>query len=276
MAWDRFHYICRRCHHLMASGKSLEDSLRIAETDAGLDLYGLSPHPGSLQHELLDSLRNTTDRQQALDAVHVYSSLDFSNELTESKHANSSIAYLVLVLLVFIQTSWLFHAKIIPSLATFYIQNNIAPSPTMLLIEELWHLQVIIPVLALGITITLSLGIKRLYQFKTIDGWIYNLLLPRGVKKHHKKLTEIIKHPLQEESSSNTKTTNHLTDIKQNGMDVTKEIQSLLRITGDQLQKSSDRHLKAAISISTILIILSITVFLSSTYEPIFKLGTAV
>lgn len=102
MAWDRFHFLCRRYHQLLQSGEVIREAAVQVESIKGVELYGEPLEKDTVPSNLILSLKALSDPQKIKKVTGIYGQLDFSSILEEPPKLRRAKTYITFVAIVFL------------------------------------------------------------------------------------------------------------------------------------------------------------------------------
>ncbi len=279
MDWERFHYICRRTLHEIGEHESINECIERVEKSTACDFYGRSGKADSISQNLLMEIKNKSDRSEAINTLEIYSAMDLSNLLTESIHFRRVVAYLALILTLFICISGIYQYVVTPAFLEVFESFNITIPAELVFYQDYWIYFVVLILIVMSLSLYIGQTLKKIMAFKVnlLNTFFVQFFVSRKIKCSYASILEAIFYPVSITSSqTGNKVCNideHLKDIEQAGMDLAIEISSIVKLERNKLVDKSEKFmniLSAIIAISVIYIVLN---FLASAYSPIFSLG---
>jgi len=257
------------------------DAINTAESYNACDLYGEQLKPGSVPYTLITSLRLLIDPQKATKITEIYGRLDFSSILREPPRLQILTLYLTFISLVFALLCSLYQIMIIPQFLSLFETFNISPPSHIIWYSNYWYLLLLIVMFMLGIAFAVGIHLKRLFKLSLpTNKLFYRILIPKRIRDVYLNIIDIINYPLADKMEpyghNNSLITRTLSEAEKSGSDLSIEIQVLLRRQGENLSQLSEHYIQSIIVATSILIIVSIFLFLSSAYAPIFVIGEVI
>lgn len=281
MEWRRFHYICRRSHNLYNPGDNLKECIERAENDDGARLYGAAETTDTLPYRLLQELKQA-DPRLAHTALQTYGQVDFSDALSEPLQFKRVMVYLGYVTFVFFVTSSLYQLKVAPAFLGMMQSMSASTHSAPAVYQANWMIfSLLIFVLLLGV-LAIGYRLRALFRYQPglQQSLSYRLLTPAPARRAYASILEVAAFPASScrdyQPAQQSSLTAHLTGLAASGMDVSREIQDLIREIGMQLTTSCEKQMRALSVAVSLLIIAAIFFFVASIYSPIFILGEAI
>ena len=282
MAWDRFHFLCRRYNQLLQSGEVFREAAVQVESTNGVELYGDPLKIDTIQFKLIHSLKAFSDPQQIKKVTDIYGQLDFSSILDEPPKLRKAKAYIIFVTIVFFIVYVIYHFFVTPVFISMFESFQMAPPDYMVWYVKNWYLPIVVVFSLIGILFAICYQVNNLYKFKVSspDSVFYRFFIPGRIKKSYSNIIEIVSFPLSREMNQaehqKTIISRYLEQVEEAGLNLVTEIHILLRREGKNLAKYTERFVLSMMVVMFILIIVSIFFFLSSAYAPIFMMGSLI
>lgn len=278
MIWQRFAYICRKTYIESQQQESIATRISRIEQEAGSDLYGGAIPPKSWPGKILDHLKNTKNSNDAQSALAIYKDLQFS-EIMEPLRFKRRLAYLALVTAFFYLIFTTYKTKVMPTFFALFEEFEIPLPKGLLFIEQYGDL------LMLLISVFIILGLLVAFKMRAMlrwasgveESWVFKYLMPPAIKRAYNNLIELLLYPLTNITNRNESLlTAHLKTVEESDMDVATEIQALMEQEQRLLLSRCEWYVNAITAIIALTVIISLYLFLSSAYSPLFMMGDIV
>ncbi len=277
MNWERFHYICRRTLKELNDNETINECIERIEHSTGSDCYGESVTNNSISKHLLIKIKNKSERTEAVKALHIYSEIDFSNLLTEPMHFKRVIIYLLLVFIVFICISGIYHFMVTPAFLDAFKSFELTMPSELVFYQDYWiH---IISVILILMLLSLYIGyiLKSILTFKInqLDSTVVRFFLFKQIKSSYSKILDAISYPVSVTKSNSQLSSidEHLNGVEKIGMNLATEIYSIVEFERKRLVLQSERLMRILSVLIAIAVISVIFNFVASAYSPMFVLG---
>ncbi|WP_133060413.1 hypothetical protein [Parendozoicomonas haliclonae] len=213
-------------------------------------------------------------------AAQTYSQINFSALETKTRKYNDAGSYLIATASLYIFISFLFRMKVYPTIETIFSNADITPSTNFIWLMANWELITGITTGFLFLCFAFSYPIKHIRDFSSdiSDKLLYKIFLPSSIRTSYSNILDILRFPLG--STGGTSASPYIASLtdaaKHSQNSLCEEINILLTLEVKKLEKQCDRLNKAILSMAAIVIVLSICLFLQTTYSTIFLLGNIV
>ena len=279
MTWTRFSYICRKALLDIEDGLPIGESLLRAESDTGSELYGKRPAGGSLPRTLLDRLKASSNRENAISALRIYGQLGVAGQLDEPLQFKRIVAYLGLVVFAFHVVGAVYALRVIPAftevLGTF---EGVQLPARLVYFQEYWMTQTALMSLLLLVCMLSVLEVRRLFRFRDVEKRPSGrLLLGPGINPAYRRVQSVLRFPVElGTGSSRDAVMDQLSRARSAGMDMAIEVRELLHVEMRELVRCCERQLKVMSCAVALIVLLSVALFLVSAYAPVFILGEVI
>lgn len=279
MTWTRFGYICRRALLDVEKGAPVEASLARAEAEEGSELYGKRPAGDSVPRALLDRMGTSLSREDAISALRVYGQVGIVDQLDEPMQFKRVIAYLCLVVFVFYAVGTIYMLKVVPTFTEVLSVFGIPLPARLQYFQEYWLTQTSVMSVLLLICLLSAFQVKQLFRFKigAEIGLLGTWLLGPGIKRSYARVKSILRFPVEiADLDSDDSVTEQLGRARSAGMDLSTEVRELLQLEMRELLTRSERQLKIMATAVALVVVVSMALFLTSAYAPIFVMGAVI
>lgn len=276
MTWTRFGYICRRALLDIESGAPVAYSLACAETEEGSELHGKAPGRDTLPRVLLDSLAGLSRQESAVSALRTYGRLDLACIDGESLTFKRLVVYLCCVVFVFYAVLAIYQLKVIPKLTEALVIFKLQAPEPLIFFQDHWLSQVATMSLLLLMCMLSMYQVKQLFLFKNNagKGLLAKTLLGPGIRNSYGKVKNILCFPVGAiDIDTDDVVVAHLARIQSVGTDIPTEVRELVQLEMRELHMRCERQLKIMSAAVALIIILTVFMFLTTVYAPIFLLG---
>ncbi len=187
--------------------------------------------------------------------------------------------YLSYVAFVFLLVSALYQLKVAPTFLASYEVFELSIPSHILLYRDFWLLFTFVVIVLLIIAIKTGYELKRLYKFSSLslNSFVFKYLTLPGIKASYLNILETVFYPMADHSDEsgvpNFVITQHLRSMERSGMNVSNEMQCIIRKEGHMLALLCERQMRLISVVIAVAIIAAIFFFLVSAYSPIFILG---
>ncbi len=282
MIWERFHYVCRRCHETIESGQTIEECITNIGEESSTDLYGKPYKSGSITNQLLKQMIGIPDQSSAINVIDLYGKLDFSVQLNEPMQFKRVMIYLFFVTSIFTVVVGTYQLFVFPTfLATFDTFETSMPAQ-LIFLQDYWLYFVYIIFFLLLTGLVIGFGLRQLFKYKisTTNSFIFKYLTFRDIRKSYINILEAIYYPVSDYTSQTgvqrSLITDHLRNIESSGMDIRREIQDIIKRESMVLTQLCERQMQTISTVVAIIVITAIFFFLVGAYSPIFVLGETI
>lgn len=281
MTWERFHYVCRRAANSTRDDEPLADTIKRIEQEPGTALYGPAGAKPLITGQILQDIC-ALERNEVGGVLALYGKLDLAGQLEEPLRFKRVLIYLGYVTFVFSVVAGIYQTRITPNfISTFQTFDIPVPSDMLWFQQYGWHLSMaILIILLLGLLIGYRLRELFSYRLGTRGSFAFKYLTLRSIKTPYLNILEAIHFPLRatalREDMPRSEITAHLEQLESTGMDISREIQELVRREGILLTARCERQMRIITTVMALVIIASIWFFLQSAYLPIFIMGDQV
>ena len=280
MSWNQFSYICRKAHATFdSSQQNIAAHIDNIKHEQNCRLYGKNIQPNTWSAKILNIIANQKDPKKAQEILKTYSNLRLDNRLEQPMQFKRVMAYLTYISLIFFILATIYQLKVIP---TFVETMDSFSLDTANYLSFYRHFGVyIVTLVFLSLLGALFLGfhLKKFFHLSpNIEkGFISRFFVLQSVINSHNKIVEALVFPirdsLEDTIPSTSKINEHLRDIDQEGMCIATEMQAIINHEIIVLTEKCEKQMKVLYTIIAIVIVLTISEFISSAYAPIFILG---
>ncbi len=282
MTWERFSYICRKAHYSHNRETPLAKHLAQIEREAACRFYGEAIKKKHLAKTLLEKLGLLTQKEDAANALAIYSHITLPQQLTESIQLKRMTIYLSYITLIFWIISGIYQVQVAPTFVETLNSFDL-PVPEGLLFysEYSFYVVLIISVLLIG-SLVVGFTLKSILYFeKDIKhSLIYRFLIFNDIKQSYSNILEAIMFPLHATPTEGTPQkmtiTHHLSTVNASTMPMAPEIEAIVRTNMQHLVHRCEAQMRLMSVVTAVIIVSAIFFFLSSAYSPIFTLGDIV
>jgi len=278
MIWERFHYICRRCHETIKPGQSVNDCISIIDVEPETDLYGQKYTKNSIANHLLNTVKNLSDQPSAKKFIEFYGKQDYSTQLNEPMHFKKVITYLSYVILIFFILSTVYYSFVVPGFLNILDTFELSIPAYLMFYENYWLYAILLfSILQIGLLLGYKLSQLFKYRLDTQNSFIFKYLTHQKIKKSYFNILELIYFPISGSvKNANIRTSvisKHLRNMENSGMDINREIQEIMKRESLNLTRLCDRQMTFISTLISVIVVASIFFFLVSAYSAIFALG---
>jgi len=279
MCWDRFHYLCRKCNLPDFSANDFSTFLSAVNAQKATDLYADKITEKSVAHEILTALQQTDDLALVERSVSVYARLNFGRSIDEPAQLKRVITYLVFLATVYMLVSSVYTVFVMPQFSNMYESLEVQPPGLfMWYVNYSSYMIAAIVILLLGVLLV-AYQIRAMFSYKmpASDSLLYNGLVPETIRNSFLSIVEIIVYPVAVVFDGKWQKLGvisaHLQEVENAGLSLVTEMQSLLVIEVNKLNRKIERFIFFLMSFVSVIIVASIIVFLMSAYSPLFIMG---
>jgi hypothetical protein len=279
MSWERFHYICRRTLNELGENESVKDRLLQIEKSPGCNAYGESDNAHSISQTILNEIKTTPDRSAAIKQLQLYGEMDFSNLITEPARYKRALIYLTFIALIFIITSGIYQILVVPTFIQIFEDFSISGLGHLSFYQTYWPYFMLAIIAMLSLALYAGFALKHLLTFSRQDfnSFALRFLVKSDIKSSYTNIMSALLFPISTEPTSPNTGDNtiqqHLKDIDTTDMDLSTEINAIIRIQSKILFSQCEKQMNFVTAFISIIVIYAIFHFVISTYSPIFMLG---
>lgn len=284
MFWGRFHYLCRKYNQLNSTGSDLPDTnfssvLSDARTRKSTDLYGSKISEKSIADEILTVLERSDDIELISKSTSIYAAVNFDRSFEEPVKLRRVITYLSFLTVMYIWVSLIYRIFVMPQFLSMFESLEV-PLPDLFA----WYMNYSSYMIAVVVVLLLAMmcllyQIRAIYSYKMpgVDSMLYNGLVPASIKNSFSSIIEIVTYPVSKSFEGKYQKSGlisaHFHEIEKSGLNLIVEIENLLRIESNTLNKKVELFVTVLISLVSVIIVASIVLFLMSAYSPLFIMG---
>lgn len=281
MAWKRFGYICRKASVTLTTQEIAADVISRVENEPACSLYGGSINKNSLSRKILDKLAAVSNKDDAIKALEIYSSMDISLHLPESAQIKRVTTYLTFLTLTFVLISAIYQLFVVPSFMQAFDTFGLSVPSHLMFYRDYWHLFVIVIFVVLALSLVIGYTFRKLFKFNEgrANSLVLRFMAFRGIRASYLSIIDALLYPVGQRGRAipgNNKVTDHLADIDSSKMDLSVEIQAIIEAEYLTLVKLCERQMRLISIAAALLIVAAIFLFLVSAYSPIFIFGEIV
>lgn len=282
MTWERFGYICRKAAVDCEDHETISACLNRIEAETACDFYGSSIATDSWPRALLDGISSMENKGDALAAIEIYKSLNFTKQFEEPMRFKRVIAYLSYISIIFYIVVVIYQLYVTPSFLNAFENFEIAMPANLIFYQDYWGYFVLIVSIFLVFALSVGFQIRRMFNFdvRVGDGFIVKHLLFLNIRQSYLRLLDILQFPIHCSGQSGrmaaSPVSNHLLAVKNSNMSLMAEMQALIEIEMQTLLEGCEKQLKFISVLVAAIVVSAIFFFLASAYSPIFILGEIV
>ncbi len=282
MVWERFHYICRRCHKTIKTEQTIEECMANIEMEPTTDLYGKLYKSESIANSLLKLIKSIADQSIATNIVDLYGKLDLSTPLNEPIQFKRVMIYLFFVTTIFSLVVVTYQLFVFPSFLAAFDSFETSIPKHLIFLSDYWVYFQLIIFFLLIMGLVIGFGLRRLYRYNisTNSSFVFKYLTLAGIKKSYLNILETIYYPVSSHVNNygiqHSIITEHLQNMESSGMDIKREIQDIIKRESLILSLLCERQMRIVSTLIAIIVIATIFFFLTSAYSPIFMLGETI
>lgn len=282
MTWERFGYICRRASVDCHEAESISECLSRIENEKACELYGNKIPPNSIPRKILSEISRMDSGGESQKALDIYKELNLSKHFEEPMKFKRVLTYLGYVTFIFYIVVGIYQFKVAPSFLEAFENFDIQVPSHLTFYQNYWGYFVLAVSIILISALVIGFRLKKLFNFglEQENSWIVKFLVFPTIRRSYLKVVDILLFPILADNTSVDReaslTMNHLKNIKESKLVISREMQELIEIEMRVLLESCEKQMKY-ISVSVALIVVvAVFLFLASAYSPIFILGETV
>lgn len=282
MTWERFGYICRRASVDRKAAESISECLSRIENDKACELYGNRIPSNSFPRKILNEISRIDSGDEAQKALGVYKELNLSQHFEEPMRFKRVVAYLGYVTFIFYVVVGIYQLKVAPSFLEAFENFDIQIPNHLTFYQDYWGYFVLIVSIILISALIIGSQLKKLFNFGLgqKNSWVVRFLVFPTIRRSYIKVINILQFPVLADSASvdseASLTINHLKNIKESKLDISREMQELIEIEMRVLLESCEKQMKYISIAVALIVVAAVFLFLASAYSPIFILGETV
>jgi len=273
MNWEQFGYLCRINS---SSQLSKSDKLRLSEK-ASLSIYQGDNDDSELAKTLVVGVVSQDEIAAQKSATYYQCLPKLINDF-KFEH-KGWLVYLTFVFAFFCLSSLLYQLFVVPAFVDMYSMNLRHDHNTFDSYFRYWYVPIILLFLLLSFILSVILKLKNacmLTELTPFSG-LSNVLFPRKLIQNYEALTAILFFPLSSENTGiSTTETKHLYECEALGLNTKSEFKVLLRQQLKQFNLRVKRFINKLVIIYGVVIVVSIYLFVSAAYKPLFMFGEVV
>lgn len=283
MTWERFGYICRRASVDRQENETVSVCLSRIENDKACELYGKSIPSNSLPRKILNRISSIENDQEAQKALDIYRELSFSKKLEEPMRFKRVVAYLSLVIFIFYVVAGIYQFKVAPLFLEAFEVFDIKTPKYLTLYQDYGGYFVLTVSVIMIYSLLIGAHLRKLFNFDLgrENSWLLRLFVFPSIRTSYLKVINIIQFPIAAGNREPIEKkirliVNHLNNIKESKLDISREMHELIEIEMQVLLESCEKQMKYISIITSLIVISMVFLFLFSAYSPIFILGETV
>lgn len=278
MTWARFGYICRKASVDCWEREPLSDCLKRIEAEPACALYGAGIPADSWPRKVLDKIGHMNDRASGLSAIQTYRNLDLGQQLEEPLKFRRVVAYLGYVIFIFYGVVGLYQLRITPAFLQVFDSLEVQIPLHLLMYQQYWGYLIVGISVFMLLALLIGHEMRKLFRFcvGVECGFVFKYLLFRSIKQSYLRLLQIIQFPIGQERGAHDPISDHLTAVRDSGMDVSEEMRALINVEVQSLTVSCEQQMKLLSALIALMVVATVFFFLVSAYSPIFILGDAI
>ena len=270
MNWEQFGYLCR----INSSAQlSKSDKLRLSEK-ASLSIYQGDNDDSELAKTLVVGVVSQ-DEVAAQKSATYYQCLPKLINDFKFEH-KGWLVYLTFVFAFFCLSSLLYQLFVVPAFVDMYSMNQQHDHNIFDSYFRYWYVPIISLFLLLSFILSVILKLKNasiLSELKPFSG-LFKVFFPRKLVKNYETLIAILFFPLSSVNSGVTTTeTKHLYECEALGLNAQNEFEVLLQQQLKQFNQRAKYFINKLIIVYGAVIVVSIYLFVSAAYKPLFMYG---
>lgn len=282
MTWERFGYICRRASVDCHEAESISECLSRIENEKACELYGNKIPPNSIPRKILSEISRMDSGGESQKALDIYKELNLSKHFEEPMKFKRVLTYLGYVTFIFYIVVGIYQFKVAPSFLEAFENFDIQVPSHLTFYQNYWEYFVLAVSIILISALVIGFRLKKLFNFglEQENSWIVRFLVFPTIRRSYLKVVDILLFPILADNTSVDReaslTMNHLKNIKESKLVISREMQELIEIEMRVLLESCEKQMKY-ISVSiALIVVVAVFLFLASAYSPIFILGETV
>jgi hypothetical protein len=282
MTWERFGYICRRASVDRKEKESISTCLSRIENDNSCEIYGNDIPSNSLPRKILSGIGRIENEKEAQAALEIYRELNLTKHFEESMRFKRVVAYLSYVTYIFYVVVGVYQINVVPTFLEAFENLDIQIPRYLTFYLDYWgHFVLIVSVLLIT-ALLIGAHLRKLFNFSLgrENSWIVRYLVFPSIRKAYLKVINILQFPIAGNTdfieSEIRLVVNHLNDIKESELNISREIQELIEIEMRILLENSEKQMKYISIMVALIIISAVFLFLVGAYSPIFIIGEIV
>lgn len=276
MAWERFHYICRRSLAPLRHDESVNDRIKTVEAAPDTNLYGNAIKPGTLPRRILDWMAAHPEPERTHQLLRLYAGLNFATETRQPLQLKRVVIYLTYVSVLFLIINGIYQLKVAPSFIALFDVFGVQTPYHVALFRDYGFTLALLVLSLLMVALAIGHSLKNLADWSSSHrGWrLTRFLILPGVRAAYANLEVAILYPLGPDAvDSDSRVASHLRELERQGNDVPTEIAALVRSQHQILVELCEKQMRWVYAVCVLLIVAMIGLFLVSAYSPIFMTG---
>lgn len=271
MTWDRFHFACRR--QLRAPQADFADTLRYFRSDQDADLIGPPPSPKALPERIMARLAALPDEQRNR-AIALYAQMDFTGAAPLPRKVLRSVAYLIILSLVFGGMTSVYALFVMPSIAPLFTDIGATPPG-----YGVFGLPTLPLLLTVAIAPIAGLTLYALHRCCTLDlsdpGSGLIRVLPPFIRRRYANIVHLATYPVSLSPADNP-LASRLDALAGEGIDLADELPRMIQHQWTGFAQGAQRYLNVLLAAAAVIILLTISFYVSSAYAPLFIMESLV
>lgn len=252
------------------------------ENDQACELYGNDISSNSLPRKILKKIANIDNNEEAQKALGIYQELNLSKHFEEPMRFKRVVAYLSYVTFIFYVVVGIYQLKVAPSFLEAFENFDVQIPRHLAFYQDYWGCFVLMVSILLVSALMIGSHLRKLFNFHLgqENNWIVKFLVFPNIRKSYIKVINIIQFPVLGDNTpvegEASLIVNHLNNIKELKLDVSREMQELIEIEMRVLLESCEKQMKYISITVAVIVVVAVFFFLASAYAPIFVLGETV
>lgn len=275
MSWERFHYICRRCHRLLEANEGGDDPIGKAKSDSSGELYGALPPADSIASRILAQLQRRSNAADLAKLTYLYGNLRLVEPAMESAKLKRASAYIILILAVFLTVTAIYAIYVLPTFQAAFSDLGLPQAYEGVSIVGPVYLLVIIALLASAYWYRFLLWRVVRHRAPMMHGVTFKIL-PRKIKRAYGRLISTLWYPLEDASNPDDPVVLHLARVENEQGNLLYEMQQLIETQSRALQRAAEWVSTLVMVVVGILVIYAVWTLLVRLYVPIFQMGNVI
>lgn len=282
MTWERFGYICRRASVDRKADESISECLSRIENDKACALYGNKIPSNSFPRKILNGITRIDAGDEVQKALWIYKELNLTQHFEEPMRFKRVVAYLSYVTFIFYVVVGIYQLKVAPSFLEAFESFDVQMPSHLTFYQDYWGYFVLIVSIILISALIIGSQLKKLFNFSLgqENSLVLRFLVFPTIRRSYIKVINILHFPVLADSASVDTEANltieHLRNIKESKLDISREMQELIEIEMRVLLEGCEKQMKYISVAVALVIVAAVFLFLASAYSPIFILGETV
>ncbi len=283
MNWSRFKYYCLEVRRRLDQDQAVMAAFDSARGSVIAKTLGEELKSNTLPNAILTELKNNNVAPSAVkQAVEVYQGLDFtmlSAEPSRIRRVGIYITYLSFMYLVF---SSIYAVFVIPKSLAMIESLNLPVPESFTFFSQFWNVLALLIFGLLLCAFLISRKLKALFEYRhgVERSLVYRMLLPSKLKRQYESLVTLLRLPLvlsqADDGANASEIVAYFRKEHYSAKEMSDCLSLLLNANIESVLVAAETYLRRFYVTTTVLVIISIFIFISSAYAPIFMLGEGV